>query len=719
MKYLGHKSDDGLNREQSLLEHLIGTANLCEQFAEKFGLPEAGKLLGMYHDIGKYSVGFQKRIQENGPKVDHSTAGAQELKHSSYLAFCIAGHHSGLMNKGNKGELDNGTLIARMHKDLIGKLDYSAFKNEVPPMSLKIPQPQLKFYDDKAYTMMTLTRMLFSCLVDADFLDTEQFMQPASVKRGEFASLEELYKRYKAYIEAWGEPKNKLNKKRTEIREECITAAQGKEGIYSLTVPTGGGKTITSLGFALEHAMKHKNKKRIIYVIPYTSIIEQTADVFREIVGSENVVEHHMNVDYDDSENDKLHENERKKLATENWDAPIIVTTNVQFFESLYGKKTSRCRKLHNIANSIVIFDEAQMLPNDFLKPCTRAIQELVANYHVTAVLCTATQPSLDKFFVEDLKPQEIYTDVDELYNFFRRVTYKKITFSDIAALTVKLNAQEQVLCIVNSKKTAQAVYDGLSGEGCYHLSTFMYPEHRRRILAEVRKRLQAGLPCKLVATSLIEAGVDVDFPVVYRELAGLDSIIQAAGRCNRENKHSAEESIVYIFELQDADTRLPAFVKRPREVTQMIMREYDDVSSTAAIKGYFDRLHNYIGGELPEGNGLDTHDILGKCVKMAFSDIADEFKLIGDTGRSVFIPCDDYSEELLAKLKAGVRNRSLMRKVGQYVVNVYENQFLKMQGAGVIDVLDENISVLTDLSIYDVNKGLIVNVDDGVGVFL
>ena len=540
-------------------------------------------------------------------------------------------------------------------------------------------------------------------------------MRPNTLKRGEFSDLEELYKRYNAYIMAWGNPTNKLNEKRTEIREECINAAHGQEGIYTLTVPTGGGKTIASLGFALEHAMQHKNKERIIYVIPYTSIIEQTADVFRSIVGSENVVEHHMNVDYDDAEfgDNKQKENKLKKLATENWDAPIIVTTNVQFFESLYGNKTSRCRKLHNIANSIVIFDEAQMLLNDYLIPCMRAIKELVSNYHVTAVLCTATQPSLNKYFTEDVQLHEICSNVDDLYDFFRRVHFEKTDFEDTEALVAQLNIHKQVLCIVNSKKAAQKIFDGLNGDGCYHLSTFMYPQHRRKILVEVRERLKNNLPCKLVATSLVEAGVDVDFPVVYREIAGLDSIIQVAGRCNRENKRLLEESIVYIFEIKNDDTKIPSFIKLPREITQMLLQEVDDISSTAAIKKYFDLLHEY------KGESLDAHNIMKMSDKeMLFKDIASDFKIIGETGRGVFIPSDDVSKKLLEQLRAGVCNRSLMRKAGQYIVNVYENQFLKLQGAGVIDVIDENINVLADMSIYDVHKGLIVNIDDGVGVF-
>ena len=709
MKYLGHKSDDGENREQSLLEHLAGTSALCEEFAAGFGMDYMGKLLGLYHDIGKYSRGFQRRIQEDGPKVDHSTAGAQIFwEYFEPLSFCIAGHHTGLMNLGVDGDLENGTLQARMNKKLIGSLDYSAYKTELPV--LNIDNEQFPDFND-AYQAMLYVRMLFSCLVDADYLDTESFMQPKALVRGDFDNLELLYKRYKDYVAKWGEPVSKINKKRTEIREECIAAAHGAEGLYSLTVPTGGGKTIASLGFALEHAMTHKNKQRIIYVIPYTSIIEQTADVFRDVVGSKNVVEHHMNVDYEDTEENlpenKKIENEQKKLATENWDAPIIVTTNVQFFESLHAKKTSRCRKLHNIANSIVIFDEAQMLPNEFLLPCVQTIEELVMAYHVTAVLCTATQPSLDKFCHQN-KPKEICKDVAELYDFFRRVKYESITFADNEALVNKLNEQAQALCIVNSKKTAQQIYDGLSGEGCYHLSTFMYPEHRRRVLAEVKERLQKNLPCKLVATSLVEAGVDLDFPTVFRELAGLDSIIQAAGRCNRENKRSAEESIVYVFELQASDTRIPSFVRQPREVAQMIIRDFADIASVEAIKTYFDRLHDY------KGEGLDLRKIISRSSDLPFSDIADDFKLIDDTGRSVFIPCDEESKKLLAQLREGVRNRSLLRKAEKYVVNVYENQFLKLQGIGAIEVLDENISILLEEKLYSDNKGLIVDIVGG-----
>lgn len=504
MEYIGHKSDDGVNREQALIEHLNGTSALCSEFARRFTMEEIGKLLGLYHDVGKYSIGFQKRIQQNGPKVDHSTAGAQLLgKYFVPFAFCIAGHHSGLMNLGVKGDIDNGTLVARMRKKLVGILDYSAFKNELPELSVN--KKLFPAFSD-TFSAMFFTRMLFSCLVDADFLDTERFMRPNTLKRGDFSDLEELYKRYNAYIMDWGNPTNKLNKKRTEIREECINAAHGQEGIYTLTVPTGGGKTIASLGFALEHAMQHKNKERIIYVIPYTSIIEQTADVFRSIVGSENVVEHHMNVDYDDAEfgDEKQKENERKKLATENWDAPIIVTTNVQFFESLYGNKTSRCRKLHNIANSIVILDEAQMLPNDYLIPCMRAIRELVSNYHVTAVLCTATQPSLNKYFTEDVQLYEICSNVDDLYDFFRRVHYEKTDFEDTEALVAQLNIHKQVLCIVNSKKAAQKIFDGLNGDGCYHL-----------LIGAVLRSILSGTkyPEALYQNTILRAKADQDNP--------------------------------------------------------------------------------------------------------------------------------------------------------------------------------------------------------------
>ena len=715
MQYLAHKSEDG--REQFLIDHLLGTANLSSNFAAVFGLSDLAYYIGLYHDIGKYSAGFQNRILNDGPKVDHSTAGAKELfKFLPLGSFCIAGHHAGLMNYGSRFSLDDGTLCSRLQKNLSGRLDYSVFKSEARLFigNNEMHKQEMQFYNNDTFSCMFLTRMLFSCLVDADFLDTEEFMSNGSVSRGGFNALNEIYERYLKYIAPFKPAKNELNKKRCEILDECIEAASGGPGIYGLTVPTGGGKTIASLGFALKHAVLH-NKPRIIYVIPYTSIIEQTADVFKGIVGAENVLEHHMNVDYDKDEELAEPAKERYKLATENWDAPIIVTTNVQFFESLFAKKVSRCRKLHNIANSVIIFDEAQMLPNDFLKPCVKAIEELVVKYKTTAVLCTATQPSLESMFSQGINIREICKDVNGLYNFFKRVCYQQETFDDIDELVCALNKTQRVLCIVNSKRIAQTIFEKLHENGRYHLSTFMCPTHRRKVLANIKDCLKEDdMPCRVVATSLVEAGVDLDFPEVYRELAGVDNIIQAAGRCNREGKRNWQDSVVHVFELQGSQVKTPRFIKLPIEVTTSIRRKHDNIASVEAIKEYFEELH------VLRGEGLDAKNIISRSDKsFPFKDIARDFVLIGDSGRSVFIPYDEKSQILLQQLRVGVRNRSLLRAIGQYVVNVYDNQFDKLSGQGILDYIDDNISVLMDLEKYDSEKGLIVDIEDGIGVFI
>lgn len=717
MQYLAHKSNDG--REQFLLEHLLGTAALSSRFAAVLGLENVGYYIGLYHDIGKYSSGFQNRILYEGAKVDHSSAGAKEIMRRLPLgSFCIAGHHGGLMNKGSKISLEDGTLFSRLGKELTGRLDYSEFQKE-PKLVIRSSDMQeqvQRFCGNDAFSTMFLTRILFSCLVDADFLDTENFMSNGSVSRGGFDSLKVLYKRYIDYIEKFKPAKNELNTKRCEILDECLKAADGNEGLYTLTVPTGGGKTISSLGFALKHAVIHR-KARLIYVIPYTSIIEQTADVFKSIVGAENVLEHHMNVDYDGNEELTEYQIERYKLATENWEAPIIVTTNVQFFESLFSNKVSRSRKLHNIVNSVIVFDEAQMLPNDFLKPCVKSIEELVVKYGVTAVLCTATQPSLGPLFSPNIRLKEICKDVDALYEFFKRVTYKQEEYRSIDDLVDSLNSTKRVLCIVNSKKVAQDILEKLDKECRYHLSTFMCPNHRRRVLGEI-KRLMGDKtydgPCRVVATSLVEAGVDLDFPEVYRELAGLDNIIQAAGRCNREGKQACRDSFIHVFRLKDENIAPPRFIRLPIEVTNNVRLKYEDIASVEAIKEYFDELH------ILKGEGLDSKNILTRSDKsFPFKDIANDFVLIGNSGKSILIPYDDESKALLSQLKAGVRNRNILRSVGQYVVNVYDNQFQKLTGQGALEVIDENICVLLDLERYDGERGLIIDMDDGIGMFV
>lgn len=720
-EYIGHTAEDG--RKQLLRDHLKGTSELTGRFAKVFDAEEWGRTAGLWHDCGKYSRAFQRRILEDGPRVDHSTAGALLMKKigNFVLSLCIASHHSGLLNMGSKvSDSNDGTFYGRLKKKLTDQLDYSAYRQELPEPKMIKTGPKFLYTEERFYLSFFI-RMLFSCLVDADFLDTERFVNDNAVQRGGFASIEALHNAFFDYYQQFGQPATPINKKRQEIYHYCLKAAEQEPGMFSLTVPTGGGKTLSSLAFALKHAVKYK-KKQIVYVIPYTSIIEQTADIFRSILGNENVIEHHMNVDYDDDKGDETLQ--RKKLATENWDAPVIVTTNVQFFESLFAAKTSRCRKIHNITNSVIIFDEAQMLPESYLRPCVRAIGELVANYRCSAVLCTATQPNLEKYF-SDIGPKlvvrEICPDVQGLYEFFRRVTYQFLNVSSLEALADKLNEHKQVLCVTNSKKDAQTLYKAMRGEGCYHLSTFMCPAHRRSVLAAIRQRLQEGLPCKVVSTSLIQAGVDVDFPVVYREIAGLDSIIQTAGRCNREGKHKTEESMVYIYDLKK-ENHIPAFVKRPIEVTKMVAERHQDIASVESIKDYFHELHYVIGeGQLDSKNVLERLE--GKSIP--FADIGKEFKLIEEDGKNVFIPLPDDPEnqEILEKLKLGLRSRSLLRKANQYIVSVYNNQWEKLSDTGKIECLDneysDGIYLLNDPASYSMETGLDINMEDGLGIFL
>lgn len=543
MKYIAHKDGD---REQTILEHLTGTANLAGAFADRFGKRDWGYCCGMLHDIGKYSEEFQKKIQTgSNDRVDHATAGAQECckKGGLYgvLAYEIAGHHAGLPDY-------EDTFDGKISRTLKGRLkkkipDYHHYKEEVSFPELKSLPFDPKTTSNPDFSLSVFIRMLYSCLVDADFLDTESFMQSGETERDSGASMETLLEKLEKHIAGWmkNQDTDTINGRRTEILQHCLeTGTRADRGLFRLTVPTGGGKTVASLAFALRHAAK-QHMDHIIYVIPYTSIIEQNVAVFREILESEHVLEHHSNMDYTSSEELRL-----MQLASENWDKPVIVTTNVQFFESLFASKSSKCRKLHNIANSVIIFDEAQMFPTEYLKPCLLMLEELAANYRSSIVLCTATQPAFADLFQRKWKITELCPRMDEQFSFFKRTRFEQIGTVSEENLVERLSGEQQALCIVNTKKRAQNLYESMRGEGVYHLSTTMYPKHRKRVLKAVRSRLKEGGRCILISTSLVEAGVDLDFVAVYRQIAGVDSMIQAAGRCNREGKRSLEQSVVH-----------------------------------------------------------------------------------------------------------------------------------------------------------------------------
>ena len=654
---LAHGATDEHPEGQSIEAHLKGTGELAETFAAEFGAAANGKLCGLAHDIGKYSDEFQLRLR-GGKKVDHATAGAIEcfkIK-AAFEAVCVIGHHSGLPNVGHKDAdtTESQTFFGRkLRAEQGGIPDYRKNWNG----HIALPQDYFR-PSGRGFATAFYIRMLYSCLVDADYIDTETFMN-GDAGRGNYEPLSALCDKLTAYISKWNNPTREIDILRQKILNSCIEKASAPRGIFSLTVPTGGGKTVASMAFALNHAVAN-SMKRIIYVIPYTSIIEQNAKVFRDILGQENVVEHHSQVSYELSENaDELEY--RSALATENWDAPVIVTTAVQFFESLYANRSSKCRKLHNIANSVIIFDEAQMIPSNNLRPCVAAIAELVRAYNATAVLCTATQPAIDEMLLEYSKKEsvvELCPDVDGMFEKFRRTSFEKEGRLTTDELVSRLESQQQVLCIVNTRKFAQEVYEALPSEGRFHLSTLMCPVHRKQKLDEIRERLKSGKTCRVVSTSLIEAGVDVDFPRVFREMAGLDSILQAAGRCNREGKRSAESSIVTVFESENKVNKLIAV---NRDAAEETVRDWTQPNTTSTIERYFKAYRDFLRNDDKSGVITASEKGISGC-GLPFEWIAKEFKLIDQNTFAVYIPIGE-GKELVSRLREGERSRGLYRR--------------------------------------------------------
>lgn len=709
--FFAHKTNDG--RVQTVDEHLAGTAALAAEFGESFGAGDFGFLAGMAHDIGKYSEGFQKRL-DGGPKVDHSSAGALECAAigRDEVGMCVAGHHAGLPDYGNMVDgTESDTFIGRLKRFMPQR--GRAYPGWTGPLPETASPPD--FGDD--FTDSFWIRMLFSCLVDADYLDTERFMSDSSVRRGGYEDLGVLRDRLNSYTAKWDGAENGLNGLRNEIRRACVRAGKQEKGVFTLTVPTGGGKTVSSLAFALEHALTH-GMKRIIYVIPYTSIIEQNAAVFREILGDENVVEHHSESEqsYSEDVNPTL---QKAALATENWDAPVIVTTAVQFFESLYSDKPSKCRKLHNIANSVIIFDEAQSIPVGHFLPCFAAICVLVRRFGVSAVLCSATQPFvsdiLDKY-LPGKKPTEICVNVDRVFFALERVRYRQLGQLTKETLAEILAGEKQALCIVNTRRAAKELYDLLPREGTYHLSTLMMPQHRRKTLSVIRKRLADGLPCRVVSTSLIEAGVDVDFPLVFREIAGLDSIVQAAGRCNREGKRPLDESIVSVFELEG---NIPRLQRINVGATRETLSISDDLGSRESVERYFRVFRNLIGQESTDQ--ADTVKNLTQGIagdRLPFRTVAEAFHLIDQNTNTVYVPTEE-SKDLIEEIRRGEARRSTFRRLGQYGVNVYEKHYRDLLDAGDIEELTPGCGVLINPTVYDENTGLSLNADSGRAEFV
>lgn len=696
---------------QPLKTHLVNVAEIASEFGKDFNAGPIAYTSGLLHDLGKYSTDFQRRLEGNPRQVDHSTAGAivawktYQKAFGLIFAYVVTGHHGGLLNYGSIAD----GLKKRLHND--GLPDYSAYRREIA-----VPDPKSHILslcplpDKRGFSISFFTRMLFSCLVDADSLDTERFVDPTrSSIRGNYESLDILYKKFEEFMQEKNSraKDTPINRERRAIFNQCVSAGQSPPGFFTLTVPTGGGKTLSSMAFALEH-LKHHKLERIFYVIPYTSIIEQNAHVFRKIIGDRNVLEHHSNFDADKIEFDDMDTGaESLKLASENWDMPIVVTTNVQFFESLFSNRRSRCRKLHNLTKSVIILDEAQMLPTEYLLPSLAALSELVRNYRSTVVICTATQPKLNDLLDKDFHAREIVDSPDKLYETFRRVSITDLGSLDDKDLIDRLSVHRHVLCIVNTRKHAKVLFDGLGESGnCYHLSARMCPVHRREKIAEIKQLLTEGKDCKVVSTQLIEAGVDIDFPVVYRTMTGIDSIAQAAGRCNREGILRNGE--VFIFRSTEKHGKATSWQRFTAEIGEMALQGSDDPLSLTTVSRYFEKLYHY-----KEEGGLDEKKILSKIEERArelafpFEDIADAFRLIDEPTKDLIIPYDDHARSKVKELKSAEFPWRYVRDLQPYTVSIYPQEFQEMERAGAIDSIADRFYILTSGEHYSSDTGL------------
>ncbi len=712
-----------------LASHLEKVAEIAAEFSKAFDTAVPTQrwayLAGLWHDLGKYRPGFQRyvRLADNpdahiegkvgGREKTHSAAGAlwaiQQLNQPNHpygnvLAYLIAGHHAGL------DDWDGGLKERLQSEDSQLELKEALAAN--PPTSILAHGDLVAQIPGGARGFALWVRMLFSCLVDADFLDTEAHFDAGKPARREgFPSLKQMRQAFDAHMAALPVADTPVNTLRADVLRQCRAKAALPAGLFSLTVPTGGGKTLSSLAFAMEHAQAH-GKRRIIYAIPYTSIIEQTAEVFRNVftaLGDEVLIEHHSQ--FDAAEKD---ETARSRLACENWDAPLVVTTNVQLFESLFASQTSRCRKLHNLVGSVIVLDEAQQLPPAFLQPILDVLKLLVAHYGVTVVLCTATQPALNSttYFdaIKNLRGlenvREIIDHPDALFDALKRVDVTlppdwttPTAWADIAN---QLSAEDCVLVIVNTRKAAREL-QRLMPVGTLHLSALMCGAHRKNVITQIKQRLQARRegrdqqPMRVVSTQLVEAGVDIDFPVVYRALAGLDSIAQAAGRCNREGRMEGKGRVVVFVPPE----RPP--LGHLRKGTDACVSTLHGQAHDPLRRALFDRYFK----EFYQSVNLDAKDIVKKLtvndrktLSVQFRTAAEAFRLIDDADSATVVvryaAHHDEIERLLGVLAAEGPQRWLMRKLQRYTITIPQRQATKMLNQGDLSLPIPGLHVLS-----------------------
>lgn len=757
-EFIAHvkQNKDGIwEKPQTLKEHLEAVAHLSGKFASEFENNDWGKIVGLLHDLGKFHPEWQRylfrnsgypdpdaHIENYGNRPNHSTAGAvyifekfKKSRMANALAYVIGGHHTGLPDWNPQLYIRLFNYKQNLILDDLEKIRTIGEAKEFLESNIPTSIPaNYKFGNSREATEQNhlWIRMLFSCLVDADFLDTAKYM--GKKEDLHYLPLEILKKRLDEYLSE-KKSDSELNKKRNEILMRCTDKAKLEPGFFSLTVPTGGGKTLSSMAFALEHAIKH-NKKRIIVAIPYTSIIEQTSKVFKYgsdidedierfksegnfLFGEDQVVEHHSNLDPED-------ENYKNRLAKENWDAPIIVTTNVQLFESLFAYKTSACRKLHNISNSVIILDEAQMVPTDYLGPIISVLKGLVKYFGVTVLLMSATQPALkgkigsDTAIIDGLENvTEIIDNPDSLALKFKRVQIhipqnltERKSYEEIAE---ELKLYDRVLCIVNRKDDCRQIHK-LMPQETIHLSGYMCGEERSEVVSDIKNKLKNNESVRVVSTQIVEAGVDIDFPVVYRALSGLDSIAQAAGRCNRENKLKDGGKVIVFNPPKPSPT---GFLRKCEDAGKAIIRNKTELELIPSI---YNEYYKYLYSNLISFDRADfKYHILNSSSDFIFSfkTFAQKFNMIDSAKQYSIIvwykstDSKKDSRTLIEQLKYSP-SKELLRKLQRYIVNIPENMFKHIKNANYIESIN-GYWVQCDENLYKPGLGLLGNEPDWV----
>lgn len=714
---------------QTVQQHSFQTAVLCREYAIP-AFKDFLYVIGLLHDIGKYMDEFQKRIRGAQIRVEHSMCGAIAAGElfpnvmGLMMQFCITGHHSGLPDAGFPNDTaELGTLYGRLKREFS---DYSEYKRE-----LEIPSVDFgawaefvagdcrKDQEIQIDKFAFLTRYAFSCLVDADSTDTADFCReeerPRALRSDFQACLDRVNARLSAFV-----CRTNLQKARSALQAQAFRNADRDAEIYLLNMPTGSGKTLASVKIALERALAGK-KKRIIYVIPYNSIIDQTVDVFKGLFGGElEILRHQSTFSYEDAEDQDEDYRKAATLAAENWDAPFIVTSAVQFFESVYANKRGKLRKLHNMADSILVFDEAHLMPQSYLQPCLQSIAFITRYLNSEAIFLTATMPDFEnlihKYALPDSKIFNLIQDTS-LFGEFQKCRYEYIGEVEADALLEKSSQSPSSLVIVNSKKAARQLFRECSTGKKYHLSTYMTPYDRKRILQEIREelnRLEKDYPTyeavpkerriTIIATSLIEAGVDLDVYTVFRERSGLDSILQAGGRCNREGRRAIAD--VFVFDFADYTRRAP--IEEKGNLAKELLGKYEDISKPLCIAEYYDTLY-FMKQEEIQKNAM--HKMCSKIRRLLFKEYAEKFELIDSKTVSVVVVRDEKSRELAEHLRytKSVNTRMLQN----YVCTVYQKELENLIKQHVVEDYGTGVYCLTNLDYYDEQIGILFEARD------